>query len=444
MADVKISALTAVVTPALTDTLPVVQGGVTKKETLTQVRAALMPVVLGTDTSGSLALSGDASGTTAAVVNDIARGLKSATTTVSVSAATAPTNGQVLTATAGTTATWQTPSAGAVGGANTQVLFNDAGTEAGDAGLTYAKATDVLSVVGAVAVGGTVGTTGALRVDSGFSLVSSVGGTDRVLFATNTGADVLVGNASNSGDCIFRTPSGTVYMQAGGSNYVTCGASVVTCGYPIIGNSGGSSPYSVHGTGIQAMADANQTPSASVYKYNTIRTTGAVTAIRDLVMPAVTDAASYEFTLENTCTYSGGANDVSIRVKDSGAGTVTFVPAGHTARIRMNANGASRVGALYDVGAGMGTLAITGAAVLTQEMWEKTVWTFTGSTAGTSDITLPLPTVGQAYVKHVRNDTTAGTLKFKCSSGTTKTLAVGPNLAVLMVTSDGVVGGTLT
>lgn len=40
-----------------------------------------------------------------------ASALKSATTTIDVSAATAPTSGQVLTATASTTATWQTPSA---------------------------------------------------------------------------------------------------------------------------------------------------------------------------------------------------------------------------------------------------------------------------------------------------------------------------------------------
>lgn len=39
-----------------------------------------------------------------------ASGLRSTTTVVSVSGATAPTNGQVLTATSGTTATWQTPS----------------------------------------------------------------------------------------------------------------------------------------------------------------------------------------------------------------------------------------------------------------------------------------------------------------------------------------------
>jgi hypothetical protein len=41
-----------------------------------------------------------------------ASGLTSATTTVSVSGATAPTNGQVLTATSSTTATWQNPSSG--------------------------------------------------------------------------------------------------------------------------------------------------------------------------------------------------------------------------------------------------------------------------------------------------------------------------------------------
>jgi hypothetical protein len=41
-----------------------------------------------------------------------AYGLKSATTIVSVSSSAAPSNGQVLTATSSTTATWQTPSGG--------------------------------------------------------------------------------------------------------------------------------------------------------------------------------------------------------------------------------------------------------------------------------------------------------------------------------------------
>lgn len=58
----------------------------------------LVTPILGTPTSGVLTNCTDAVG----------YGLKSATTTVSVSAATAPTVGQVLTATTGTTATWQT------------------------------------------------------------------------------------------------------------------------------------------------------------------------------------------------------------------------------------------------------------------------------------------------------------------------------------------------
>ena len=51
-----------------------------------------------------------------------AYGLQSATTVVSVSSATAPTNGQVLTATNSTTATWQTPTAGGGSNYNTNEL----------------------------------------------------------------------------------------------------------------------------------------------------------------------------------------------------------------------------------------------------------------------------------------------------------------------------------
>lgn len=54
------------------------------------------------------------SGIAANLTSGITNALKSATTTVDVSAATAPTSGQVLTATAGTTATWQTPSGSSI------------------------------------------------------------------------------------------------------------------------------------------------------------------------------------------------------------------------------------------------------------------------------------------------------------------------------------------
>ena len=73
-----------------------------------------------TKTKNSLAVNYGATGTTACVGNDsrlsddrTASGLRTATTVVSVSAATAPIAGKVLTATTDSSATWQTPSGSA-------------------------------------------------------------------------------------------------------------------------------------------------------------------------------------------------------------------------------------------------------------------------------------------------------------------------------------------
>jgi hypothetical protein len=65
----------------------------------------LVTPALGTPASGVMT---NTTGTATGLTSGITNALKSATTTVSVSAASAPTSGQVLTATAGTTATWQT------------------------------------------------------------------------------------------------------------------------------------------------------------------------------------------------------------------------------------------------------------------------------------------------------------------------------------------------
>ena len=66
-------------------------------------------------------ITGTATGFTSGITN----ALKSATTTVSVSAATAPTVGQVLTATSDSLATWQTPT----GGIPTQITVADEATD---------------------------------------------------------------------------------------------------------------------------------------------------------------------------------------------------------------------------------------------------------------------------------------------------------------------------
>lgn len=88
------------------------------------------------------------------------------------------------------------------GGATTYVQFNDAGTFGGDAGMTYAKATDTLTIAGAVNVP-TVNvqtlnvTPGSLTVSGGgagtFSgstgVIGQAGGTSKLEVRANSGTD---------------------------------------------------------------------------------------------------------------------------------------------------------------------------------------------------------------------------------------------------------------
>jgi hypothetical protein len=91
-------------------TLPVANGGtgVTTStgsgNNVLSTSPTLTTPVLGTPSSGDLSNC----------TNAVAYGLKSTSTTVSISGATAPSSGQILTATSSTTATWQTPSGGGV------------------------------------------------------------------------------------------------------------------------------------------------------------------------------------------------------------------------------------------------------------------------------------------------------------------------------------------
>lgn len=86
----------------------------------------LVTPILGTPTSGNLTNC----------TNAIGYSLKSASTTIDVSAATAPTSGQVLTATNGTTATWQTISALPTQTGNNGLYLTTNGTTASWASVT--------------------------------------------------------------------------------------------------------------------------------------------------------------------------------------------------------------------------------------------------------------------------------------------------------------------
>lgn len=104
----------ATTTPSITLTLGAITP--TSVNGLTLASQAIGFTIAGGTTSKTLTVPLDASvsGTNTGD-NTVATALLSATTTVGVSSATAPTTGQVLTATSGTAATWQTPAAGGTG-----------------------------------------------------------------------------------------------------------------------------------------------------------------------------------------------------------------------------------------------------------------------------------------------------------------------------------------
>ena len=77
----------------------------------------------GTNTGDqTITLTGDVTGSGTGSFATVVTALSSATTHVNVNSATAPTSGQVLTATSGTAATWQTPTAAPVGANPSQTI----------------------------------------------------------------------------------------------------------------------------------------------------------------------------------------------------------------------------------------------------------------------------------------------------------------------------------
>ena len=94
-----------------------------------------------TSSKGIVELAGDLGGTAIAPTVPKASGLRSATTAIDVSAATAPTAGQVLTATSSTAADWTTPAAGVTLDATASDIQPDTTTGTAVAGAT-GKAAD--------------------------------------------------------------------------------------------------------------------------------------------------------------------------------------------------------------------------------------------------------------------------------------------------------------
>ncbi len=172
-----------------------------------------------------------------------------------------------------------------------------------------------------------------------------------VSFETSNAALYLLPNgiAPTSGNCSMyadgtnlftncRWGSGSIHESFAGGSSVRKrdGANILLQeSYPQIGLS--TAWGSVNNIGSQAMADANQTPAAAVYQCTGIKTTGALTANRDLTLPTATDAQGYAKWINNTCT---GAFSVNVKCA---AGAAVLVANGKSAWMWIDSRGVTRM-----------------------------------------------------------------------------------------------------
>jgi len=128
---------------------------------------------------------------------DSTKALQSATTTINVSAATAPTAGQVLTSTSATAANWQTPA----GGSSTQgTLLNLSDTTQSTSVATGALVVDGgAGIAKDVFVGGKVSTAGIVNIDDTTQSSSSISGALIVDGGVGIAKDLYVGGTINGG-----------------------------------------------------------------------------------------------------------------------------------------------------------------------------------------------------------------------------------------------------
>ena len=169
----------------------------------------------------------------------------SATTTVGIAAAAAPTSGQVLTATSGSSATWQTPSASALTGI---VSVAHGGT--GDSTLTagnvlVGNGTSAVTTTKAAPTGVFVGTTDTQTLtnknitDTGSNVTASS------LFSASTTVGVAASAAPTSGQVLTATSGTAATWQSISASGITgilpvanggTGDSTLTAGNVLVGN----------------------------------------------------------------------------------------------------------------------------------------------------------------------------------------------------------------
>jgi hypothetical protein len=228
VADTKISGLSAGAPAQATDLIPIARSGANFSITPANILAYGSSPVAGT------------TGTFTGGVDK----LTTATGVVSVAASTAPTTGQVLTATSGTAATWQTPSAG-----NLASPGPIGGTTPGSGAFTTLSATGATTLSAALTYGG-VTLSNAVTGTGNMVLSASPTFTGTVTAATLYAATGSFRQGSVNAEQVAGTTSTSSFLTATSSNWAL----------GLLNNS--TTPY---GLGIAHNTDSNGTGNDFLY-----------------------------------------------------------------------------------------------------------------------------------------------------------------------------------
>jgi hypothetical protein len=181
--------------------------------------------------------------------------------------------------------------------------------------------------------------TGALRFAKNQMLNARNNGNtaDLGVIGTNSGDYVLIGDTANNNGVIIQTWSGgTLFMRHGTVDVLQTTSAGILTATPIIGDSGQSSPWSVHGTASVTLSGTTYSETAVNYRYTDFIYGGTPGGTATITWPGPTsNAFSYKKTVFN--------NTANSLIFTNGGGTTVTIAAGKTAMLVSEFAGVRRI-----------------------------------------------------------------------------------------------------